>query len=226
MPQPPPLLPALDFPPWRLSGVVVGTLLNDPDQLEALGVAAHQPPYRAPPVAPVLYVKPRNTFAGSDSRTTLPAGARQLCVGASIGLVIARAACRVPAAEALDFVAGFTLVVDLFVPHESLYRPSVRERAFDASCFVGPGVVPRGTLDPDDAVLRVRSGEQALRTIGTAGLVRPAARLLADVSGFLTLHAGDVLLLGVRHDPPLVEAGQRWAVECDAIGTLRGEVAP
>lgn len=228
--KPPPLrsaamhrssLPVFDFPPWRLSGVVVGALLNDPAALAALGEAAYQPPYRAPPRAPVLYVKPRNTFASDGARTPLPARARNLCVGASIGLVIGRAACRVPAAEAMSFVAGCTLVVDLYVPHESLYRPSVRERAFDASCVLGPRVV---ALDPDRATLRIRAGESsAERVADTSGLLRPAAQLIADVSEFMTLHAGDVLLLGVRHPAPTIEAGQRWSVECAPIGALHGE---
>ena len=208
--KPPPLrsaamhrspLPVFDFPPWRLSGVVVGALLNDPAALAALGETAHQPPYRAPPRAPVLYVKPRNTFASDGARTPLPARARNL-----------------------SFVAGCTLVVDLYVPHESLYRPSVRERAFDASCVLGPRVVALDALDPDRATLRIRAGEPSVeRVADTSGLLRPAAQLIADVSEFMTLHAGDVLLLGVRHPAPTIEAGQRWSVECEPIGALHGE---
>ncbi len=223
----PAFLPAVafDFPPWRLSGVVVGALLNDPAALASLGDAAHQPPYRAPPVAPVLYVKPRNTFATDGARTRVPPQARELCVGASVGLVIGRAACRVTAAQALSFIAGCTIAVDLYAPHESLYRPAVRERAFDASCVLGPRVVALDALDPDRATLRVRIGEPASEfVLDTSGLVRPAAQLLADVSEFMTLHAGDVLLLGARHRPPTVEMGQRWSVACDPIGALHGEV--
>jgi len=39
----------MDTPPYRLTGVVVGALLNHAPQLAALGDAAHQPPYKAPP---------------------------------------------------------------------------------------------------------------------------------------------------------------------------------
>ena len=58
-----PRLPGLDVPPFRLSGVVYGTLLNHEPALAALGPATHQAPYKAPPKAPVLYLKPRNTLA-------------------------------------------------------------------------------------------------------------------------------------------------------------------
>jgi len=217
-------LPPFDFRPWRLSGTVVAPLLNDPAELASLGDAVHQPPYRAAPRAPVLYIKPRNTFAPDGACTPVPQRAESLCVGASIGLVIGCATGRVPAAEALSFVAGYTLVVDLFAPHASLYRPAVRERAFDASCVVGPRVVAPDALDPDRARLRVRIGEPAEEHVtDTAGLIRPAAQLLADVSEFMTLQPGDVLLLGVRHRSPTIGRGQRWQVECDPIGSLHGE---
>lgn len=44
-------------------GAVYGTLLNDRGALDALGEAMHDAPYKAPPKAPVLYLKPRNTLA-------------------------------------------------------------------------------------------------------------------------------------------------------------------
>ena len=44
-----------------------GALLNHRSALAALGEAANRPPYNAPPAAPVLYIKPRNTLAASGS---------------------------------------------------------------------------------------------------------------------------------------------------------------
>ena len=51
--MPSPRLPDLDIAPWRLSGVVYGTLLNDPASLAALGEAVNAPPYKAAPRAPI-----------------------------------------------------------------------------------------------------------------------------------------------------------------------------
>jgi len=63
-----------DFAPFRLSGVVVGALLNHRPQLVALGDAVHQPPHKAAPVAPVLAIKPRNTLAGDGDAIVVPDG--------------------------------------------------------------------------------------------------------------------------------------------------------
>jgi len=79
-----------DVPPYRLSGAVYGALLNHASALAALGDAASRPPYGAPPAAPVLYVKPRNTLGPSGSVVRIPAGIPELEVGACLGLVIGR----------------------------------------------------------------------------------------------------------------------------------------
>ena len=50
------------LPPTR--GTVYGTLLNHLDALAALGDQVHAAPYKAPPRAPILYIKPRNTVVG------------------------------------------------------------------------------------------------------------------------------------------------------------------
>src|SRR6516225_1614869 len=54
-----------------VSGAVYGTLLNDRAALEALGDAVNAAPYKAPPKAPVLYVKPCNTLAGHGAKVAV-----------------------------------------------------------------------------------------------------------------------------------------------------------
>ena len=110
----------MDVPPYRLSGTVYGTLLNHRCALAALGDAVNQPPYNGAPQAPVLYVKPRNTLRSSGAAVTVPADAPELEIGACLGLVIGRAACRLSERAALDSVAGFLIVNDISVPHASL----------------------------------------------------------------------------------------------------------
>jgi len=210
-----------DVAPYRLSGVVYGTLLNHEPAIAALDAAAHLPPYKAPARAPVLYVKPRNTLAAHGDAVTVPADAPELEVGASLGIVIGRTACRVSEAQALDHVAGYTLVNDISVPHESFYRPSIRFKARDGFCPIGPVVVPRAQLpNPDALVVRVHVDGALVHATNTAERRRPVARLLADVTEFMTLSPGDVLLLGVSAGAPRVRAGQQVRIEIEGLGQL------
>ena len=151
-----PDLPAFDVSPHRLSGTVYGALLNDPSAGAALGEAVHRPPYKAPPKGPVLCVKPRNTLAKNGDPLRLPAQYDALAIGASLGMVIGRTACRVDAADARRFIAGYTIVNDVSVAHDSCYRPAIRHKARDGFCPIGPGVVPAAAVpDPDALAVRI-----------------------------------------------------------------------
>ena len=227
-------LPTLEFDtaPYKLSGVVYGCLLNHAPALAALGNAVNLPPYKAPPRAPVLYIKPRNTLAADGDAVVVPADAAALQLGAALGLVIGRTACRINEADALDHVAGAVIVNDLSVPHASFYRPSVRFKARDGFCPLGPKVVALADLpnSVDALTVRVYVDGALVQQTHTGDRIRSAARLLADVSEFMTLSPGDILMLGVSADAPLARAGQQVAIEIDGLGRLHNmlvaEAAP
>jgi 5-oxopent-3-ene-1,2,5-tricarboxylate decarboxylase / 2-hydroxyhepta-2,4-diene-1,7-dioate isomerase len=210
-----------DVPPYRLSGVVYGALLNHASALAALGDAASRPPYGAPPHAPVLYVKPRNTLGLSGGAVRIPAGTPELEVGACLGLVIGRTACRVSESRALDYVAGYLIVADVSIPHSSYYRPSIRFKARDGYCPLGPAVTARAAVaNPDSLTLRTHLDGALVQTASTADLIRPAGRLLADVTEFMTLAPGDVLALGAAAPAPRVRSGQTVTIDVDGLGSL------
>jgi 5-oxopent-3-ene-1,2,5-tricarboxylate decarboxylase/2-hydroxyhepta-2,4-diene-1,7-dioate isomerase len=210
-----------DVPPYRLSGAVYGTLLNHRSALAALGDAASRPPYDAPPVAPVLYIKPRNTLGLSGSVVSIPAGTPELEVGACLGLVIGRTACKVAESRALDYVAGYLIVADVSIPHGSYHRPSIRFKARDGFCQLGPAVTARAAVaNPDALTIRTHLDGALVQTASTAELIRPAARLLTDVTEFMTLAPGDVLALGAAWPAPRVRSGQTATIEIDGLSGL------
>jgi 5-oxopent-3-ene-1,2,5-tricarboxylate decarboxylase / 2-hydroxyhepta-2,4-diene-1,7-dioate isomerase len=216
-----PVAVPIDVPPYALSGRVYGALLNHRTALAALGDAVNQPPYQGPPQAPVLYIKPRNTLAASGDAVTVPADAPELEVGASLGLVIGRTACRLSEASAPEYLAGYLIVNDVSVPHASYYRPSIRYKARDGFCPLGPRVVPRAAVANADALtIRVHIDGELRHTATTSQLVRPLAKLLADVTDFMTLAPGDVLAVGVASPAPRVRAGQHVMIEIDGLGRL------
>ena len=211
----------MDVPPYRLSGTVYGTLLNHRTALAALGATVDEAPYRGAPRAPVLYIKPRNTLSTDGASVTVPADAPELEIGATLGLVIGRPACRLTESGALECVAGFLIMNDVSVPHSSLYRPAVRLKARDGFCPLGPRVVPRDEVaNPDALTIRVSVDGALMQVAATAELVRPVARLLAEVTEFMTLAPGDVLAVGVAAPAPRVRAGQQASIEIDGIGRL------
>jgi 5-oxopent-3-ene-1,2,5-tricarboxylate decarboxylase/2-hydroxyhepta-2,4-diene-1,7-dioate isomerase len=210
-----------DVPPYALSGAVYGTLLNHRSALAALGEAVNRPPYSGPPAAPVLYIKPRNTLALSGSPVRIPAGTPELEVGACLGVVIGRTACKIAEPGASDYIAGYLIVADVSIPHCNFYRPSVRFKARDGFCPLGPAVTPRSAVaDPDALTMRSYVDGTLVQTASTADLIRTVARLLADVTEFMTLAPGDVLALGAAAPAPRVRSGQTLRIDIEGLGSL------
>ena len=209
------------YPLVRLTGTVYGTLVNHPATLAALGEAVHQAPYKAPPKAPVLYLKPRNTFIADGAAVLLPAGVPALEAGVALALVIGRSACRLTLADALGAVAGYAAALDCCVPHGSYYRPSVRLRAIDRSFALGPVVSAARVPAPDALDTTLEIDGRTVQTGSTAGMLRSVARLLVDVTEFMTLQPGDVLLHGLQPNAPLLRAGQTVTVEIEGLPPLR-----
>jgi 5-oxopent-3-ene-1,2,5-tricarboxylate decarboxylase/2-hydroxyhepta-2,4-diene-1,7-dioate isomerase len=216
---------SLGFAPYRLSGTVYGVLLNHAPALAALGDAVNAAPYKAPPKAPVLYVKPRNTLAGPGAAVEVPPGVAALQIGANLGVLIGHTACRVREADALSYVAGYAIVDDLSVPHESFYRPSVRLKALDGSCVVGPVLARSQVRDAGALGVRVFVDGERVHSADSGQRIRPLARLLADITDFMTLSPGDIVLLGTAANAPFARAGQRVAIEIDGLGRLEHSLA-
>jgi 5-oxopent-3-ene-1,2,5-tricarboxylate decarboxylase/2-hydroxyhepta-2,4-diene-1,7-dioate isomerase len=82
---------------------------------------------------------------------------------------------------------------------------------------IGPAVVAAHHVTaPDNLGIRVQLGKETEFSASTATAVRNVAQLLAEVTDFMTLQAGDVLTLGVPHGSPVAHAGDTATL---AIGT-------
>jgi 5-oxopent-3-ene-1,2,5-tricarboxylate decarboxylase/2-hydroxyhepta-2,4-diene-1,7-dioate isomerase len=59
-----------------------------------------------------------------------------------------------------------------------------------------------------------------MQTASTANLLRSTAKLLVDVTEFMTLAPGDVLAVGAAAPAPRVRAGQEVVIEIAGLGLL------
>jgi len=204
---------------------VIGTLLNFKGSLDRYGSQLRSAPYNAPPRAPVLYIRPESTWSTDGQGIAVPRDVQSVELGATLGLVIGRTASRVSARRALEYVAGYVIANDLCVPHENIFRPAIKERCRDGFCSIGPAVADRAAVDDPDALgIRAYVNGELCQQSSTRDLVRPVSRLLADVTEFMTLHVGDVLLVGVPDRAPRAGIGDRIAAEIDCVGRLENRL--
>ena len=206
--------------PFFPTRTVVGALLEFQGAWQALEPVMAQPPHHRPPVHPVLYIKPANTWARHGDPVLLPSDVTEVEIGATLGISFARAASRVNAAQALSHVAGYCIVNDVTVPHQSLLRPPMRQKCRDGFCPIGPWVSADELRDPGTLEIRSYINGELRQRSHTAQLRRNVAQLIADVSEFMTLAPGDLLLIGVAEQPARARVGDTMAVEIDGIGRL------
>ncbi len=119
----------------------------------------------------------------------------------------------------LNQAGGYIAVNDVSIPHESYYRPAIRQRCRDGFCVIGSAITERV---PKEIRISI-NGELRCRA-NIDDLVRPIDRLIADINEFLTLQPGDIVLIGEPHGAPLAQAGDRVRVEMDGVPALENEV--
>ena len=203
---------------------VVGAWLNYRGAWAAMESTMRAPPHHKPPEHPVLYLKPANTWLAAGQAVVLPADVEEVEVGAALGVVIGRPAARVRAEDALAHVAGYRIVNDVTVPHEKVLRPPLKQKCRDTFCPMGPVVPASQVAAPDALAIRAYVNGELRQSSDTSQLVRGVARLIADVTEFMTLGEGDVLLVGVPENPPRARLGDRVAVEIEGLGRLENRL--
>lgn len=188
-----------------LAGTAYGVVLNDRAERVALSDAFTSEPYRDAPKSPVLYIKPRLCAVPSGSRVEVPDSA-ELIIAPTLALLFGRDATRSSASQALEHVAAVRLALDISQPHASYFRPAIAERCRDA-------FLPLGNLSPlpqdiSQITIHTLVDDREVHSWSLGRLAMPVADLVEAISVFMTLSAGDLLLVGLPGDAPRARAGQ------------------
>ena len=197
-----------------IAGNIYGVVLNDLDERARLGATLEDKPYNAAPKAPVVFQKPLSSIARGPLR--LPVGG--LVAATTVALLIARDAAAVSPGDVAPCVGAAALAIDLYTPNPSYYRPTVANRNSDGRLVLGDFAAP---VVPDRITLSLDG--QTLHEWSTGRLVRGVAELISDLSQYMTLLAGDVLLIGLPGDAPVIKAGGRIAVYADGLPPIETE---
>jgi 5-oxopent-3-ene-1,2,5-tricarboxylate decarboxylase/2-hydroxyhepta-2,4-diene-1,7-dioate isomerase len=197
---------------------VYGTLLNFRREWDLWAPRMAQDPHKAAPNAPILYVKSANTFSPAGQDLLLQDGVTEVDIGATLGLVIG----------ADVQVAGAVLLCDWSVPHASYYRPPVKFRCRDGFLALPKQVTTGQMADWAALQIEVRRNGERVQMVDLRELVRDLPTLLADVGEFMTLQAGDVLMVGTDcladGTRPRAKAGDRVEISAPGFSAVSVQV--
>ncbi|MFP7226395.1 fumarylacetoacetate hydrolase family protein, partial [Priestia filamentosa] len=186
------------------------------------------------PPHPVVFAKFANTIIGPQDDIPFHPISEQLDYEAEFTFVIGKRARNVLQEEALDYVAGYSIVND--VTYRDIQRRTIQwlqGKTVDGSAPMGPWLVTSDELkDPSglEVVLTV-NGEERQRS-NTENLVFSVQYLVEFLSGLMTLEPGDVILTGTpggvgvaRNPQSFLKDGDIVKIEIDQIGILENRVA-
>lgn len=161
-------------------------------------------------------------------------------------VVIGKACHRVTAANALDYVAGYTLVNDVsardwvasIFKAQGIMGPihawehNLLGKMFPTFCPMGPCIVTRDELpDPADVHIRTRLNGQVMQSASTDDLVFSVVQLIEYYSQFYLFQPGDVITTGSpsgvgfgRNPQVFMKPGDVVEVEVKEIGILRNPI--
>ncbi|QCR38299.1 fumarylacetoacetate hydrolase family protein [Nissabacter sp. SGAir0207] len=194
---------------------VFAVALNHRAQTAHWQEAFGQPPYQAAPKTPVWFIKPRNTHRRDGDTISLPM--EQTYSGGTLAVVMGRTARKVVAAEAGEYIAGYALANELSLAEESFYRPAIKAKCRDGFCPMGE-LAPLADASALEIITEV-NGEERQRW-STADLHRDAATLIAALSDFATLQAGDVILLGTPQQRVPLSPGDEVTLRAAGLPSL------
>ncbi|MDV5227839.1 fumarylacetoacetate hydrolase family protein [Providencia rettgeri] len=203
-----------------MKGTVFAVALNHQSQITHWHEAFGQAPYKTPPKTPVWFIKPRNTLINSGDNILHPAG-ETVKSGATLALIISKDACKVSQAEAKNYIAGFALANEVSLPEDSFYRPAIKAKCCDSFCPIGE--MTTATLTSPVEIITLINGKEADRW-STKDLVRDAYELVAALSEFATLKAGDVILIGTPHQRATIQPGDQVVIQAEGFPSLSNQV--
>lgn len=187
--------------PVARPGKIVSIGLNYRDHCEEVGYPI--------PSEPILFSKAITSLSGPNDDVILPKGCTKGDWEVEFAIIIGKKAQYVDEREAMDYVAGFSVINDITERRFQLEREGqwFKGKGCDTFAPIGPWLVtPDEVSDFSDRTLWLKLNGKVMQNSSTRHLIFGVAKLVSYVSDFMTLLPGDCIATGT---PPGVGLGMK-----------------
>jgi 2-keto-4-pentenoate hydratase/2-oxohepta-3-ene-1,7-dioic acid hydratase in catechol pathway len=186
---------------------------------------------------PFFFIKtPRQAVIGPEEAIRIPSAAAKVDWEAELGVVICRHCRNVAAKDALNCVAGFTIIQDVS-DRARLFRTDWKfgidwlgGKSFNTSAPMGPWITPREFIaDPQELSIRLWVNDELMQNASSRLMYFTIAEQIEYLSELLTLLPGDVIATGtpagVGHPRGrYLHPGDVVTITIEKLGTLKNPV--
>ncbi len=215
------------LPPVSKPPKIICLGLNYRDHAEEAGLGI--------PDFPVLFGRFASSLIGHGAPIILPNVSEQLDWEAELVVVLSKGGKNIAETEALDHVAGYSVFNDASIRDYQLRTPQwTAGKNFDDTGAFGPWLVTPDEVPAGAAGLKIecRVNGEVMQSSNTGNLIFTVANTIHLLSTFMTLEAGDVIVMGtpggvgVARDPQIwMKDGDTCEVEIEGIGLLSNPIA-
>jgi 2-keto-4-pentenoate hydratase/2-oxohepta-3-ene-1,7-dioic acid hydratase in catechol pathway len=190
---------------------------------------------KAIPAEPVLFGKFANALIAPGEPIRLPKVSQKVDYEAELVVVLGRRGRDIPADQALQYVAGYTIGHDVSA-RDWQFRGEERQwmigKTFDTFAPTGPHLVTADEVpDPHALPIRLRLNGRTMQDSNTREFIFGVPQLLAYLSQVVTFEPGDLIFTGTppgvggaRKPPVFLKPGDVVEVEIEGLGVLRNSV--
>lgn len=182
------------------------------------------------PEFPVLFARFPSSLIGHNAPIILPKVSEQLDWEAELVVVLSKGGKNITETDALQHVAGYSVFNDASIRDYQMKTPQwTAGKNFDDTGAFGPWLVTPDELPAGAAGLKIecRVDGVVMQSSNTSNLIFDVAKTIHLLSTFMTLEAGDVLVMGTpggvgiaRNPQVWMKAGQVCEVEIESVGLL------
>ncbi|PPE68345.1 fumarylacetoacetate hydrolase family protein [Caldimonas thermodepolymerans] len=165
-----------------------------------------------------LFLKATSALVGPGEGVRVRFPERSTHHEMELGVVIGRPAANVTREDALSYVAGYCIALDMVVrgPEDRSLRKSI-----DSYAVCGPWLVTADEIpDPQALDLSLAVNGEPRQRSNTAHMIMDIATQIAWASSFYTLWPGDIIMTGTCEGVGPVLPGDRMHCEIDRIGAM------
>jgi 2,4-didehydro-3-deoxy-L-rhamnonate hydrolase len=181
---------------------------------------------------PYIFMKPDTCLIGPRGAVELPPRSAQVDWEVELAVVIGRTARHVSAAQALEYVAGYTVINDISARDLNVRSDFpftfdwFQGKGFDTFAPLGPWLVPAALIeDPQSLRMRLSVNDEVMQDATTAEMIFTVAEQIAYLSSIVTLRPGDVIASGTPDGTGMgrgiyLKPGDVMTAEIEGIGQL------
>lgn len=207
----------------KTDGNILGVALNYKCLYESLRTSFNEKPYINEPIKPVLFIKTPNT-RNVDQGQVIKQKNQILQAGPSLGVVIGKSTSRVSQADATDHIAGYVVINEFSLPEDTYYRPAIKAKCQDGFCAIGDVVAKQHVQQVNQLQLSVWVNGELKQQGTTANWIRSPEQLIAEMSDYMILNEGDIILTGTPLGRVDLEDGDEVTIEIEQIGKLTNHI--